>query len=76
MKTLFKSFVTVVGAIVTFLLGGSFVAFASSTSIFIAFDYVLGDLVAASYGQLNSKIEFRGIVMHFKSYHGWSIIDH
>ncbi|MFD2129953.1 holin family protein [Pseudogracilibacillus auburnensis] len=60
METLFKSFVAVVGAIVTFLLGG-WSPLLQVLVLFIAFDYILGVLVAASYGQLSSKIGFRGI---------------
>ncbi|MFD2132560.1 holin family protein [Pseudogracilibacillus auburnensis] len=60
METLFKSIVAVLGAIVTFLLGG-WSPLLQVLVLFIAFDYILGVLVAASYGQLNSKIGFRGI---------------
>ncbi|MBO1005963.1 phage holin family protein [Pseudogracilibacillus auburnensis] len=60
METLFKSIVAVVGAIVTFLLGG-WSPLLQVLVLFIAFDYILGVLVAASYGQLSSKIGFRGI---------------
>lgn len=60
METIFKTFVAVVGAIVTFLLGG-WSPLLQVLVLFIAFDYILGVLVASSYGQLSSKVGFRGI---------------
>ncbi|MBO1002665.1 phage holin family protein [Pseudogracilibacillus auburnensis] len=60
MEALFKSVFAVIGAIVIFLLGG-WSPLLQVLVIFIAFDYILGVLVAASYGRLNSKIGFRGI---------------
>lgn len=60
METLFKSIIAVSGAIVTFLVGG-WSPLLQVLVIFIIADYVLGVLVAASYGKLSSKIGFRGI---------------
>ncbi|MBO1003345.1 phage holin family protein [Pseudogracilibacillus auburnensis] len=60
METLFKSFVAIVGTIVTFLLGG-WSSLLQVLVLFIALDYILGVLVAASFGKLNSKIGFIGI---------------
>lgn len=60
METLIKTIVAVLGAIVTFLLGG-WSPLLQVLVIFIAIDYVLGVLVAASFGELNSKIGFKGI---------------
>ncbi|MFD2133756.1 holin family protein [Pseudogracilibacillus auburnensis] len=60
MQTFFKSVFAVIGAIVLILLGG-WSPLLQVLVVFIAFDYILGVLVAASYGQLNSKIGFKGI---------------
>lgn len=60
LENLFKSFIAVFGAIITYLLGG-WSPLLQVLVLFIAFDYVLGVIVAATYGQLNSKIGFRGI---------------
>src|SRR5699024_1757976 len=47
-------------ATISFLFGG-WSLLLQVLVIFIAMDYVLGVLVAASYGQLSSKIGFKGI---------------
>jgi|SRR5690625_1143093 len=60
METIFKTIVAVVGAIITFLLGG-WSPLLQILVLFIAIDYVLAVLVAASFGQLSSKKGFRGI---------------
>src|SRR5690554_5651667 len=60
METLFKTIVAVVGAIVTFLLGG-WSPLLQVLVLFIAFDYILGFLVAATHGKLNSAVGFKGI---------------
>ncbi|RST60239.1 holin [Siminovitchia terrae] len=60
METIFKSVVAVIGAIITFLLGG-WSPLLQVLVIFIVMDYVLGFLVAATHGELNSSIGFKGI---------------
>lgn len=60
METIFKSIIAVIGAIVTFLLGG-WSPLLQVLVIFIIVDYILGFLVAAVYGKLNSEIGFKGI---------------
>lgn len=60
METIFKSIVGVGGAIITFLLGG-WSPLLQVLVLFIIFDYVLGFLVAATHGELNSEIGFKGI---------------
>lgn len=60
METIFKSIVAVIGAIITFLLGG-WSPLLQVLVIFIVMDYVLGFLVAATHGELNSSIGFKGI---------------
>jgi len=60
METVFKTIVAVIGAIISFLLGG-WSPLLQVLVLFIVFDYVLGFLVAATYGKLNSEIGFRGI---------------
>lgn len=60
MENIFRFSVAVIGAIVTFLLGG-WSPLLQVLILFIVFDYVLGFLVAATHGELNSKIGFKGI---------------
>jgi len=60
LETLIKSIVAVVGATISFLLGG-WSPLLQVLVIFIALDYVIGVTVAAYLGQLSSKIGFRGI---------------
>lgn len=60
MENLFKTIVAVVGAIVTFLLGG-WSPLLQVLVVFIVLDYVLAVMVAATYGELSSKKGFRGI---------------
>lgn len=60
MENIFKIIVGLTGAAASFLWGG-WSLLLQVLVIFIAVDYVLGVLVAASYGQLSSKIGFRGI---------------
>lgn len=60
LETIFKSIVAVVGAIITFLLGG-WSPLLQVLIIFIALDYALGVMVAFIYGELNSKTGFKGI---------------
>ncbi|HBZ09103.1 MAG TPA: holin [Bacillus bacterium] len=60
METIFKSVVAVIGAIITFLLGG-WSPLLQVLVIFIVMDYVLGFLVAATHGELSSSIGFKGI---------------
>lgn len=60
MEILIKSIVAVIGAIITFLLGG-WSPLLQVLVIFIVLDFVLGFLVAATHGELNSSIGFKGI---------------
>lgn len=60
METIFKSVVAVIGAIITFLLGG-WSPLLQVLVIFIIMDYVLGFLVAATHWELNSSFGFKGI---------------
>jgi|SRR5690625_1868147 len=60
MDTLFKTVIAIIGAIVTFLLGG-WTPLLQVLIIFIIIDYVLGVLVAATHGKLNSEVGFKGI---------------
>lgn len=60
METLIKTIVAVLGAIVTFLLGG-WSPLLQVLVIFIAIDYVLGVMVAFAYGELSSAVGFKGI---------------
>lgn len=60
MESIFKTIVAVLGAIVTFLLGG-WSPLLQVLVIFIAVDYALGFMVAFAYGELNSEIGFKGI---------------
>ncbi|RST58494.1 holin [Siminovitchia terrae] len=60
METIFKSVVAVIGAIITFLLGG-WSPLLQVLVIFIVMDYVLGFLVAATLWELNSSFGFKGI---------------
>ena len=60
METIFKTIVAVVGATISFLLGG-WSPLLQVLVLFIALDYVLGIMVAFAYGELNSEIGFKGI---------------
>lgn len=60
MESIFKSIVAVAGAIFTFLLGG-WSPLLQVLIVFIIMDYGLAVIVAASFGELNSKKGFRGI---------------
>src|SRR5690625_2303925 len=60
LETLIISIVAVVGATISFLLGG-WSPLLQVLVIFIALDYIIGVTVAAYLGQLSSKIGFRGI---------------
>lgn len=60
MENITKVIVGLSGATISFLFGG-WSLLLQVLVIFIAMDYVLGVLVAASYGQLSSKIGFKGI---------------
>lgn len=60
MESAFKLIIGIGGATVTFLLGG-WSPLLQVLVLFIVFDYALGVMVAASHGQLNSKIGFKGI---------------
>lgn len=60
METIFKSTVAVLGATITFLLGG-WSPLLQVLVIFIILDYVLAVLVAAVFGELSSKKGFKGI---------------
>lgn len=60
MESIFKSVVAVLGAIITFLLGG-WSPLLQVLVIFIAIDYVVGVVVAGYHGKLSSKIGFKGI---------------
>ncbi|MGM8213931.1 phage holin family protein [Virgibacillus sp. W0430] len=60
MENIIKIIVGLFGATASFLFGG-WSLLLQVLVLFIAVDYALGVLVAASYGKLNSKIGFRGI---------------
>lgn len=60
MENIIKIIVGLFGASVSFLFGG-WSLLLQVLVIFIAVDYALGVLVAASYGELSSKIGFKGI---------------
>jgi len=60
LENITKVIVGLSGATISFLFGG-WSLLLQVLVIFIAMDYVLGVLVAASYGQLSSKIGFKGI---------------
>lgn len=60
MDNIFKIIIGIGGASISFLFGGWSILL-QVLVIFIAVDYLLGVLVAASFGELNSKIGFRGI---------------
>ena len=60
MESIFKSVVAVLGAIITFLLGG-WSPLLQVLVIFIAIDYAVGVVVAGYHGKLSSKIGFKGI---------------
>lgn len=60
MEMLFKSVAAVLGAAITFLLGG-WSPLIQVLVIIICMDYVIGVLVAATHGQLNSEVGFKGI---------------
>lgn len=60
METIIKSIVAVVGATISFLLGG-WSPLLQVLVIFIALDYALGFMVAFTHGELNSEIGFKGI---------------
>jgi toxin secretion/phage lysis holin len=60
MENVFKIIVGIGGTAITFLFGG-WSPLLQVLVIFIAADYLLGVMVAASFGELNSKIGFKGI---------------
>lgn len=60
MDNVFKIMIGLGGGAISFLFGGWSILL-QVLVIFIAVDYLLGVLVAASFGELNSKIGFRGI---------------
>lgn len=60
MDNAFKIIIGLGGGAISFLFGGWSILL-QVLVIFIAVDYLLGVLVAASFGELNSKIGFRGI---------------
>lgn len=60
METIFKTIVAVVGATISFLLGG-WSPLLQVLVIFIALDYALGFMVAFTHGELNSEVGFKGI---------------
>jgi len=60
LESIFKSVVAVLGAIITFLLGG-WSPLLQVLVIFIAIDYAVGVVVAGYHGKLSSKIGFKGI---------------
>lgn len=60
METIFKTIVAVVGAIITFLLGG-WSPLLQVLIIFIVIDYALAVMVAFTFGELSSKKGFIGI---------------
>lgn len=60
MENLIKLITGFIGAIASFLFGG-WSLLIQVLVVFIIIDYILGVIVAAMYGELNSKIGFRGI---------------
>lgn len=60
METVFKTIVAVIGAIISFLLGG-WSPLLQVLVLFIVFDYGLAIMVAATFGELSSKKGFIGI---------------
>ena len=60
MEVILKSFIAVVGAVITFLLEG-WSPLLQVLVLFIVFDYGLAIMVAATFGELSSKKGFIGI---------------
>lgn len=60
MENFIKFIAGIGGGLASFLFGG-WSALLQVLVIFIIIDYILGVIVAAMYGELNSKIGFRGI---------------
>ncbi|GAB2558104.1 phage holin family protein [Gracilibacillus alcaliphilus] len=60
MENITKSVVGLLGATISFLFGG-WSLLLQVLVFFIVLDYVLGVLVAGTYGKLSSKVGFRGI---------------
>jgi len=60
LEVILKSFIAVVGAVITFLLGG-WSPLLQVLVLFIVFDYGLAIMVAATFGELSSKKGFIGI---------------